>query len=1803
MSAEWGKWRQYDDPGGTTTADDLKISLVKSSPAIFSNRTNIDHEKVNKDQESVNEDLSLRNNHFLSVPSPPKHLLTTEEEKQLVKDIIDINNENFMHQNQHQSVNQLNNNQNNASSFLLTPIASGSQFVTVTTLGNHNHNHNSNFQPADHRHKILSHQEVSGSFSQTSNGNFVIINSQQATVDSSHQPPTTPFTSISNVPTSTTPGPTPGRYICPYCQLNCAKPSVLQKHIRAHTNERPYPCTLCGFAFKTKSNLYKHCRSRAHIQRCNGETDPTSALIANQNDEDGCSLESGDIDEAESTQLETTTPLVVSSAPPTGTGVSTPSTPSTPSFFSTNAGQLTPQIIEERISKIISDNEAIIDKVEALLQKKYHKITGIQRHLSTSSSTTSCVSPFSTGTELPPQSNSKLALALLKQQQQQKIHDEEILRYHMSTQQPLNLIKINEPLTVDVGTSANCTTPRKRYLIENPSPLVITSNQQQQEEKPQTQVQATQLVVPASHPQNPEGSIIKDLLLNSKNFGAVDGETGDGSYTCPTCKLSFRGADILKYHLICHCQGEENILSRSAPISPSSSISSPYYPRSSSEKHSPTSLSQLASSQLKVGTSRNPSSLQKLAKSQLKAPKHKPDNITINPSISAIKPNIHHQAVIKNPLPSPGPLLGNTRLVDKRSDDEFGVIIKKPKLEYPSISEAKMQTLFGGDMKIFQEKTNVNSKNFPSGGSFVEGPGPIETLKDTSPNMMRQGLSGGIALELKKESPTTTPGNGPPPVTPKLIVTITPTLAPTLTTNSMFGSGKSNHFQFPSSVTVYNPLTLPLMSTATIGTQSIVHGGRVIPYVPGIPGPNTTNVINKNDLPPPPAPIKDKRMNSPSMKMNGMMSSLRDASQIMPRPNGVMTKKKSFNFARIADNIDANRSGESKKENNLIVGESQEDGQQHQQEVTMKSTKSSFLRPTSLPLKPGTFTPKQHHGITPTANTLPLISPETPRPSKSCVQMYLNGHAYTYLGLKSSTKTFYCTVNKPQPVYIQNQHKLSMYSNWQIYNGNNPNILDLTPYTAMSLYDSRQKSVKFSVANDKKELVSLVELTTTKVATSIAPSNYQITQVPVTLIKDENAQTSSSGGSSVTGYDNSEEYTYIRGRGRGKYVCQECGIRCKKPSMLKKHIRTHTDLRPYTCSHCEFSFKTKGNLTKHMKSKAHFKKCSELGISPIPTMPDDDANEFDDNGNTDESKSRMPEHEAAQLLLSLSNHSANSNNSTNQSNSQQVTATESSSNEQVESHVERSRVILSTLKSGDFDLLNHEKYYSDPNLNRPKEAPQIVQASESHNDNDDDAVPMDLTKKPAKQESFKRQIPTIRVAVDVLPKFSEPALLINQLVSNIEKMPSNSIIGTNINFTDNIQYNESLLPQEYLTERALKDVRMKQSQQNDYNQSAISLLASSGKDVSSGDDKSLFIRQNNQSIVATSSKNGLMDALADLASKSDKLEVKLRSEDSMTSTKTNNANAKNVASEYLKLTQQKIPRATHEESTDGMSDQETPAILLTPQTVVVGEDGFHKKVATSTNIAGNDQLLYSHLQDDTGRPVCVVCSKVFQKASQLRIHMNIHYMERKYRCEACGVSFRTQGHLQKHEKSASHQNKVNMTSTFGVPSVSNPRPFKCKDCKIAFRIHGHLAKHLRSKMHVLKLECLQKLPFGTYAEMERSGFNLTDIDTSDCDNSLMSLRQLAKKLNEKDPSKLGPLPPLSHDDPADCDENGMNENYDSDSSDLGANTNYDDEIIMKRRAANDSDEADIAKRVKLSSEMEQHQVPSNSAIVKVKADD
>ncbi|KAJ1123091.1 hypothetical protein NDU88_001564 [Pleurodeles waltl] len=70
-----------------------------------------------------------------------------------------------------------------------------------------------------------------------------------------------------------------GKYICKHCGRDCFKPSVLEKHIRSHTGERPFPCTTCGIAFKTQSNLYKHRRTQTHVNNARLSSESDSSIL------------------------------------------------------------------------------------------------------------------------------------------------------------------------------------------------------------------------------------------------------------------------------------------------------------------------------------------------------------------------------------------------------------------------------------------------------------------------------------------------------------------------------------------------------------------------------------------------------------------------------------------------------------------------------------------------------------------------------------------------------------------------------------------------------------------------------------------------------------------------------------------------------------------------------------------------------------------------------------------------------------------------------------------------------------------------------------------------------------------------------------------------------------------------------------------------------------------------------------------------------------------------------------------------------------------------------------------------------------------------------------------------------------------------------------------------------------------------------------------------------------------------------------------------------------------------------------
>nr|XP_020452946.1 zinc finger protein 40 isoform X1 [Monopterus albus] len=238
-----------------------------------------------------------------------------------------------------------------------------------------------------------------------------------------------------------------------------------------------------------------------------------------------------------------------------------------------------------------------------------------------------------------------------------------------------------------------------------------------------------------------------------------------------------------------------------------------------------------------------------------------------------------------------------------------------------------------------------------------------------------------------------------------------------------------------------------------------------------------------------------------------------------------------------------------------------------------------------------------------------------------------DSHRLSFPSLKTATTFTWCFLMKRKPLHVpQTGLKTSAYAAWPVVSPNNPNPLGLPTKVVMSLFDSKQSSKKIhytsairtsgksdilSYSGKLKDVMPRVPVTPKSVSAETRTNLQPETQASNDSDKDLASKTEPRRVKIFDGgYKSNEEYVYVRGRGRGKYICEECGIRCKKPSMLRKHIRTHSDVRPYHCVHCNFSFKTKGNLTKHMKSKAHSKKCMEMGV-PEGLIEDQDA---DDSG-------------------------------------------------------------------------------------------------------------------------------------------------------------------------------------------------------------------------------------------------------------------------------------------------------------------------------------------------------------------------------------------------------------------------------------------------------------------------------------------------------------------------------------------------------------------------------------------------------------
>ncbi|GFT91871.1 zinc finger protein 40 [Nephila pilipes] len=934
-------------------------------------------------------------------------------------------------------------------------------------------------------------------------------------------------------------------------------------------------------------------------------------------------------------------------------------------------------------------------------------------------------------------------------------------------------------------------------------------------------------------------------------------------------------------------------------------------------------------------------------------------------------------------------------------------------------------------------------------------------------------------------------------------------------------------------------------------------------------------------------------------------------------------------------------------------------------------------RPTTLPLKKKPFT----------MVSSTLVSPDTPRPKKSCGQLFLNGHAYTYLGLKCSTRSTYCCIYRPQPMFVlqETNPKLSMYSNWQVMPAKEE-LSGLTPGQMISFYCSKQrKESKLITVNGKlgeplifthssywtyrsQDLVESKESCKLNInsnqikdlqlpsenpqeskpgenpfSDSSISSHGTKTDRPPVLSADESSthvdtentlsddpnnsndeddedDCQDDGTGSLTdssqpqppkrvkifegGFKSNEDYTYVRGRGRGKYVCEECGIRCKKPSMLKKHIRTHTDLRPYKCRHCSFAFKTKGNLTKHMKSKAHHKKCTELGIIPVPTTTDDsqideealakqiekkkiqfsDGEDADDDEDedTDESEDEC-ESDTSSMILSNQKNRMLANGHSKKSDSQEKISINTSeettreadsvSQQTLEQEAVRSLLNLSALgepsqwsiSTGDLtDVTSTSETEAGSITVRSDQSLLSPSQLSSHNISIISSRPKNVSDQWLSTEALGHRPRSY--SADVPQSSGKDALAKFKLSRAVNSETLTTPVEESSEFGGREQYTRRYSIS--VAREARKPLLLNPPEWSRLDNNTLQSKWLEGESSDQPMDlsitrehskcKSVYAAGMAGSLINIAPQENGPDSNLDTFGESYQLKsLPVLSPQVLVDYEAGCSNS-NSETSLLPLTDEQtsfgpgtstrslyyisdVPTSDTVPSRkegDASEDPSSPDIVdyavCSPASPPNLEDSSYyypqdnmSQASTNSEEAASSRFRAEFIVPtssssgmEEGKCICRICNKTFAKSSHLRLHVNIHYFERPFRCDNCAVSFRTKGHLQKHKRSVSHYNKVNMNLTFGTPTVDNPRPFKCADCKIAFRIHGHLAKHLRSKMHIMKLECLGKLPFGMYAEMERSGVSLNEIDTTDCNNSLESLQVMAQKLYQRDPRRM-----------------------------------------------------------------------------------
>ena len=768
--------------------------------------------------------------------------------------------------------------------------------------------------------------------------------------------------------------------VCPYCNNSFAKPSVLEKHIRTHTNERPYPCNPCQIAFKTQSNLYKHSRSKSHELKVHQGIDSSYAeKVAELGDSFKEELDKPSLPPPPPPHVDQARTILISEQQqPRDFRMKATTVAIIPQQNQNHriVNARIPQVahlepprpvadsIPQHIDKIISHNQTIVETLDPLWTKKF------MRHKEDQQQQPSVVTleKASPARKFVTTNSGQVTMSLVNSKPNHQATMNLVppgsvqVHHHQSTSAS------SSPLSIHLARSQPPPPPSHHA---HPTLTVVPSGLRLNEQTPFMVVKQTEEAKKAEEMLNAKS--VKEVWLNSHNRPS------------PVAQQP----QHLNHHHHQHPNSLEGSMIKELLIKTRGATTlEPAGPIEQNRRDSASSNGS-GGSQIVLQVTKAPFEPQmKLlpnvsliltpTTSTLTA-----SNLTVT-SIPMSKSRILPQGLISQ---APGiststPIYASEVIKVIYFANHLSTIFKTCFLL--SLQSNMSQKSFSGtDLELHQQREYGPARIVSS-----QQQNHIHHHQQQQPSVIAQLREARLPEKHFRPNQELPHEDESPSKKPRL--TILP-----------------HNQQIPVKTLLNSGGGIVTVSKAPI--QPVHHGGLLQIAKPILQSGGRVQVANKS-IPGIPVP-----------SMAGLLTGIKNV------PSQAL-----FSLPGKRTEIVPGMPGPSKEHVSTIPSSNQNEVVKMdvvKVEADSSKAEGGFLRPNSLPLTPGSFKPKKHVMI---IGGDTLVSPETPRPRKSYMLQYQNGTAYTTLGFKSSTKVYYTTIFHQQPMYVANKPRISMYSNWRV---------------------------------------------------------------------------------------------------------------------------------------------------------------------------------------------------------------------------------------------------------------------------------------------------------------------------------------------------------------------------------------------------------------------------------------------------------------------------------------------------------------------------------------------------------------------------------------------------------------------------------------------------------------------------------------------------------------------------------------------------------------------------------------------------